>query len=644
MRFTRRVVTTPDHLAHVAAVLSTRNAFAFDIEAAGAHRGVPARCNVTWLSIATGGGNAWTIPMGHPIGDTVVGERIVPTPDKNGKMINRRHPVWEQPPAQLDRRQVFDTLAPIFMSDRIKVAHSMPTDAVAVSQHLPGGQIPPPPYFDTIVAGWLLNENVQKGLKPTVKRLYGHAYDTEDVGKCVEKHPFSKVTTYSYLDSHYTWLLYRRYRRMIAERDLTGVMDLEMGVLEQLLPAFKAGTMLDADALSKLKVELTDETARRLAACHTVAGREFNVASTQQKQRLLFAPKSEGGRGLKVLQLTDTGQPSTSAEALEPHRGDAVVDALLDYAETSKLLSTYVDGYLGDPEKDREPIVFDDQVPGRLTVHTNLCQYGTVTGRFSSFQPNLQNIPRPDTVWGKPIRSLFVAPPVHKLVVADYGQVELVILAHYLGEGALYEGILRGIDPHTATAATVFGVTPLQVTKAQRQCAKGLNFAVVYGAGPGKVAQMAGITVAEAKKFMRKHEQLFPEIYRFKKRVIAEARRRKPPHVRTLLGRYRRVPELCAREDGIRKKAERQIFNSLIQGSGADLMKLAITRLPDALPAGARMALTIHDELVCVAPEEIAEQCAKGLEQAMVGPGIADLLKVPLTTDVKIVDCWAEAK
>jgi DNA polymerase-1 len=305
--------------------------------------------------------------------------------------------------------------------------------------------------------------------------------------------------------------------------------------------------------------------------------------------------------------------------------------------------------YLGDPEdKDKPCRIFD----GR--IHADFVQYGTVTGRFSCREPNLQNIPRPDTELGKKIRGLFVAPPGYKLVVADYGQIELVVLAHFIGRGDLYKGFHNGVDPHSATAAALMGVDPQEfmrrVKEGDRTCidfrqvAKGINFAVVYGAGPDKVASMAGITVKEAKRFMEMHQKMFPEIYRFKEEVIRVCRSRRPPHIRTLLGRKRRLPLILSQNNGLRMGAERQAVNSLIQGSAADLIKLAMIRLNAALPDEMRLILSVHDELVTLCPEDRAEECAGLVREAMLGEGIQKLLRVPLSSDVKIVDRWSEAK
>ena len=229
--------------------------------------------------------------------------------------------------------------------------------------------------------------------------------------------------------------------------------------------------------------------------------------------------------------------------------------------------------------------------------------------------------------------------------MADYDQIELVILAHYLGQGKLFEGFAEGIDPHTMTAAMVLGKRPEDVAKAERQkYGKSINFAVVYGAGDGKVASMIGCPVREARSFLDKHELEFPEIYGFRDYTLDQCRAERPPHIRTLFGRVRRVPGINSRDRGMRMYCERQAFNSLIQGSAADIMKFAQVRLADRMPPWMQLHLSVHDELVCSALDDRAEEAKVILLDAMTGPGIGDMLRVPLKSDCAIVERWSQAK
>lgn len=265
------------------------------------------------------------------------------------------------------------------------------------------------------------------------------------------------------------------------------------------------------------------------------------------------------------------------------------------------------------------------------------------------------NCPRPDSPDGKLLRSVFRAPAGYKMIVADYGQIELVVIAHYIGHGGLYEAFMHGEDPHRKTAAGMFHCALEDVTSRQRQLCKTSNFLISYGGGWQTLMISANkylpppekITAATAREVMELYEDIYPEVEEFKQAVFAVARKRKPPHIRTLIGRKRRMPRLNSPVPGIRAAAERQLFSALIQGSAGDLMKLALIRadsmLAEQLP-DAWLVLTIHDEIVAVAPEDQAEKAKDIIVEAMTGPEMQRLIKVPLKVDAKVVDRWADAK
>jgi DNA polymerase I-like protein with 3'-5' exonuclease and polymerase domains len=429
------------------------------------------------------------------------------------------------------------------------------------------------------------------------------------------------------------------------------------------------GAPVDVQAIEELRTDLAKILEGIEAKIYRAAGRVFNINSVPQKQEILFGYKKDGGQALKPIKFSKkTGLPSTDAETLEKYAGNPVVDALLEYAEINKILGTYVISYIGDEENDKPCRIFN----GR--VHTDLVQHGTVTGRFSSREPNLQNIPRPDTELGKKIRGLFIAPPGFRLLVADYGQMELRILASMIGYGGLYDGFQAGIDAHTQTAALVYNVPVGEVQKWQRSAAKTLNFAIVYGAGPDKIAKTLKITVEEAKKLLADHFTAFPEIYEFKEYILKIARSRKTdPHIRTIMGRKRRVwevlPEIAKKEApklewynpdqpwraerSILSRGERQVINSLVQGSLGDIIKLAMIRMHDTLKEYNKknpgkeihMILSVHDELVILCPEDQVETGSAFLLEAMIGEEVQDLIKVPLDVgNVVVCQRWSQAK
>ena len=625
-----QLITTARELESAVADFREQDEFVFDVETTGAYRGVPAVNEVVWMSLATAG-RCVVIPMGHPNGHRLLRKAS----RRKNKVTGAWDAIpaqWEPPPAQLRPSTVFDALEELFFSDRTKVAHNAPFDLLSVAKYY-GGKYPAPPYGDTIVAAWMLNENRPLGLKPLDKERWGLVYDTEDVGKCIEKHGFGTVADYAYMDGATTWLQWLDMRPRITAEGLEDMWALEMDVLHCLLH-MGAGVPVDIEALKALRTRLRTRMTECEAGVYRAAGRVFNIGSAPQKQKILYEDQ-----GLRPKKLTKKGAPSTDAEALAPYAGrNAVVDAILAYQEVSKILSTYVEGYLGNPDEDKPTQIFN----GR--IHPMLKQYGTVTGRFSCSTPNVQNWPRAETEWGKAIRDLVDPIDGFVLLVADYAQIEQRILAHFAGKGALWQGFWDGVDAHTATAAAVFGVAPSEVTKQMRQVAKAIAFAINYGAGAQKVADMSHTTLRRAKQILAEHERQFPEVYRYKNKLLNTVRRRRPePFLRTLLGRKRRLPDLLSHDRGLRAKAERQVVNSHIQGSNADMTKLALTRLHKNLLPDMQILLTVHDEIAAMCPADIAEDGAKVLHDAMAGPEM-QLLSVPVTTDVKICNRWSEAK
>lgn len=615
-----------------------------------------------WMSFATFG-ETFVLPIGHPNGNRLL-EKSRRRKDPVTKKFIVSPPRYDAPPTQIRPAEAFEILHPLFFDPNIrKGGHGVIFDFLSIFKYY--GERAVGPFDDTIIQAWLLNENQRLGLKDITLRRYKREYDKEQVGRKVELHPFNKVAHYAYMDAKFTWLNQERNLPMLEEQGLTKVYDLEMSVFDTLLDMEVEGMPVDEAAMRELEPILSRHREQCEGKVYKAAGKKLNLNSPKQKVDVLYGKKSEGNQGLKPWRLTKGGitkqkkgldltlyDYSTDGEALERFKGNKVVDAILDYQEVDRVLGTYIHGYLGVPGDPKKPCaIFDGK------VYPDFVQYGTVTGRFSCRAPNLQNIPRPDTPLGKQIRSLFIAGPGHKLIVSDYGQIELVVLAHFVGKGALFEGFFQGIDPHTMTAALVFNQDPHELqkrvdngddeAKGWRQAAKAINFAVVYGAGPDKVASMAKVSVRRAKEILEIHEEQFPEIYKFKDQALATMRSRKPPYLSTLVGRKRRIPAIMSGEWGTRGRAERQAINSLIQGSAADLIKVAMVDLNRMLAesgTGAKLLLTVHDELVVRVKEECAERAAEVVREAMVGPGVQGMVDVPLSIDLKIVDKWAEAK
>ena len=467
------VILTPKRLEETVDYIlnEPEGILSFDMETSGPDRGVPFCNSASWIGLAVRGRTA-NIPFGHPIGSKVIGERKEPRPTinhKTGETVYKmfRVPVYEPPPQQMERAEVFEALRPLFWAGKVLIGSGLQFDLATIAKYY-DDEIPPGPYCDTIVLRWLIDENRKRyGLKYITKDIYGFAYDDENVGKCVEKHPFNTVAHYLHCDVLYPLAEYRRLRPMIDELDLQRVYELEMDLLPVLARMRLTGMRVDRQRLEEMREDLGPRVEQVEGQIYAAAGRKFNINAWQQKQDVLYKPKSEGGQGLKPWKLTKAAKDrqkttkdyrptfrdwSTDADAIEVFVGNPVVDALLDYQEWAKLLNTYVLGYLGDPAaKDKPCRIFDDR------IFADFVQYGTKTGRFSCREPNLQNVGRPDTELGKLIRGAFIAEPGRKLIVADYDQIELVVLAHFLGQGKLFDGFLNGIDPHKMTAAMVLG-------------------------------------------------------------------------------------------------------------------------------------------------------------------------------------------
>lgn len=631
----------------------TQPSFVFDVEGQGPYRDQPNIADISWISLATYG-CCIVVPMAHERGEEI-GTTKVPVEYASGKKLGQIYmktvPVYSKAPKQIDRGTVFEILRPLFESTVIaKGGHDVLYDLVGVAKYL--GFVPPPPYNCTKIGKWLLNENNRRNtwLKEAIQDTYDFTYDDENVGKCVESHPFSTVAFYSYCDSKFDWLLANPMLKQLEEQGLMPIYRIEMAVLNVMIGMRLAGVRIDVPRLKEIREELKISSVKAESAIYASAGKKFNVNSNKQKQELLFGSKSEGNQGLRPWKITDSGKKMKKAggrlelkhysvddAVMESFPDNAVCCAIREYGDITKVLSTYVESWLGNGEDT--PKIYDER------IYAGFQQYGTVTGRFSCRAPNLQNLPRATSELGKMLRDVFIAEEGGKLIVADYSQIELVVLAHYIGEGKLFEGFQEGIDPHTMTAAMVLGKDPADVTKVERQdLGKTLGFAVVYGAGLGKVSSMAHITFDEAKRVLKQHEKMFPEIHQFKQDVIDLARSRNPCYITTLLGRKRRIPELRSRDDGVRMGAERQVFNSLIQGGAADLMKLSMIRLDSVLPNEAKLIMTVHDEVMVTAPDSMVDEVMQMVIDSMTGPNIQKLVRVPLKIEIHSAERWSEAK
>ena len=384
-----------------------------------------------------------------------------------------------------------------------------------------------------------------------------------------------------------------------------------------------AGVLVDRGALTAFGEMLDGRIQADETLIYELAGEQFNINSTQQFGHILFDKL-----GLPPVKKTKTGY-STNAEVLEKLRDKhPIVEAVLDYRQLAKLKSTYVDGLT--------KVIAAD---GR--IHTSFQNTVTATGRLSSTEPNLQNIPV-RTELGAELRKMFVAPAGRMLVDADYSQIELRLLAHIAGDEHMISAFRSGEDIHTVTASQVFGVAPQEVTHEMRRRAKAVNFGIVYGISDFSLSQDIGVTRAEAKAYMEKYFEKYSGVHAYMTQVVERAKA--DGYVSTLMGRRRWLPELKSSNFNMRSFGERVALNMPIQGTAADIIKLAMIRVADRLRSEgleARLILQVHDELIVECPEEETDRVKTLLETEM--EQVVELA-LPLIAEAHAGRSWAAAK
>ena len=420
------------------------------------------------------------------------------------------------------------------------------------------------------------------------------------------------------------WQLKPVLEQELKQQGMEGLYyDMELPLCPVLYRMEREGVAIDREQLSAFGEMLASRIDDCEKLIYSYSEEPFNIQSTKQLGELLFDKL-----GLPPVKKTKTGY-STNADVLEKLKNKhPIIPAIMDYRMLSKLKSTYADGLM--------KVICDD---GRIrTTFQNLV---TATGRLSSTEPNLQNIPvRTDL--GAEIRKMFVPREGCVLVDADYSQIELRVLAHIAGDKVMQDAFRSGMDIHTVTASQVFGVAPEQVTSLQRRHAKAVNFGIVYGISEFSLAEDIGVSRYEAKDYIDSYLNHYAGVRQYMKQVVMDARDR--GYTKTLYGRKRYIPELKASNFNIRQGAERIALNTPIQGTAADLIKLAMIRVDSALGKHfpeAKLLLQVHDELIVECPEGIAPQVAQLVSREM--EQVAQL-EVPLTAEAKIGKSWYDAK
>ena len=599
------IVNSEEALAVLIQSMYKAGGFSFDTESTSED---PWHAELVGMSMATRPGEAYYIPLGH-------------VPPLNGQEVGR----------QLPLRYVLDALKPIMEDANIKkYMHNAKYDMLLLARN---GVNIRGLAFDTMLGAYLTDPGRRGlGLKDQAFQRLGHVMTpiTELIGTgskaiSMAQVPVRVAADYAGADADMTLRLVEPIR---AELEMHSLMNLYNNVELPLLPVLMQmemyGVALDAAFLREFDMTLSEQIGELERKIYESVGHHFNINSTKQLGEILF-----GELKLPAGKKTKTGY-SVSADIIEGLRGKhPMIDYLLEYRQLAKLKSTYVDGLLAlmDPQTGR--------------VHTSFNQTVASSGRLSSSNPNLQNIPV-RTELGRQIRHAFIADPSYTLLTADYSQFELRILAHITHEPRLVEAFSQGEDIHTITASTLFGVPVSQVTKDQRRLAKTVVYAVLYGQSAFGLAQITGMSNLEASQFIKHYHETFPSIKNYVDKTLNQARTQ--GYVNTLFGRKRFFPDMLSLPVTERQALEREAINMPIQGANADLIKIAMIRIQHALKANglkARMILQVHDELVFEVPVEELERTKHLVTSLMES---VYKLDVPIKVELKIGKNWYEAE
>ncbi len=532
-------------------------------------------------------------------------------------------------PAQLDWQRVRAVIAPLMADAGVtKVGHDLKRTSVALSR---AGAPLEGPAFDTLLAAYLLDPESPNGIKELARRELGVAMaryqDVAVKGRgpqpVFDELDVKHAAAFAAADADLALSLRESLEPRLAAEGLDKLMrDVEMP-LERVLSAMEMyGVLVDHAALEKLGRDLVKRLRDLEDDCKRIVGHDFVLRSRDQLEKILFDELK-----LPVVKRTPKGGRSTDADVLEAlAERHALPARVLEFREIDKLKGTYIDAL---PR-------YVDANTGR--IHTRFDQAVAATGRLSSSDPNLQNIPIRSEL-GREIRAAFVAPPGHVILSADYSQIELRVLAHLSQDPELVDAFAGGHDVHARTAALVFDKPQSEVTADERRAAKTINFGVIYGMGDSALAKQLGIPREQAARFIAAYFARYAGVARFMEKTVEAARQGEA--VRSLLGRRRFLPNLHSANRALRLEAERVARNTPIQGTAADILKLAMIEIARCQAGQSeRMVLTVHDELVFEVPEVDVKAAAERIRAQM-----RDVIKlaVPLVVDVGWGKSWADA-
>ena len=578
--------------------LSTEKRFAIDTETTSLDYRV---AEIVGFSVAFDAKDAYYVPLAHD---------------------------YEGAPEQLNREAIIQQIKPILEDTSVeKIGHHLKYDAHIFENHgihLQGW------YFDTMLASYVLNSVATRHGMDDVARVYlSHLTTTFEqvAGKGAKQKTFNQIEIetaahYAAEDAHVTYRLYEVLDRKLKELpELSSILhNIEVPVASVLTRMEENGIALDLNFLDQLSISFSETIQDLENQIIEIAGESFNVSSPKQVGEVLFEKM-----GLKGGKKTATGQYSTSEAILE--KIDHPITALIiEYRGLTKLKSTYTDGLLkqANPETQR--------------VHTSYHQALTATGRLSSTDPNLQNIPVRENI-GRQIRQAFIAPEGRILLAADYSQIELRLMAHFSQDEALVHAFNHGQDVHSRTASEVLGVALEDVTSDQRRQAKAVNFGLLYGMSEFGLIRQLGFTREESQNYIKQYFHRYPGIYEYMQRTRQIALEQ--GFVETITGRRLYTPDIKASNMMVRKGAERAAINAPLQGSAAEIIKMAMIEVDKILPKNqAKLLLQVHDELVFEVDEDIADEISVKIQDVMQK---VVTLSVPLLVEVGKGKNWDEA-
>ncbi len=584
------------------------------------------QCNLVGVSLAVAPGEAAYMPLAHGAADGLALEADTPP--------------------QIDMKTALAALAPLLADNAVKkILQNAKFDGQVLARY----GLPLSGFDDTMLMSYALDAgNHGHGMDALAQKYLGHTpipiKELLGSGKSAitfDQVPVDKAVAYAAEDADVTLRLYLHLQPRLVAEHMVGVYETTERPLVEVLRAMEAeGVSVDRAVLSRLSGEFAQKMAAMEAEIYEVAGETFNIASPKQLGEILFDKM-----GLPGGKKTKTGAWGTGADVLEGIIADrahaeggtadgvGLAQAVLDWRGLAKLKSTYTDALpeFINPETER--------------IHTSYSLAATTTGRLSSSEPNLQNIPI-RTEDGRRIRTAFVAAAGHQLISADYSQIELRVLAHMADIAALKNAFLNGDDIHAMTASEMFGVPMADMTPEVRRRAKAINFGIIYGISAFGLANQLGISRGEASDYIKAYFEKFPGIKDYMEHVKAEAKAQ--GFVSTLFGRKVHVPEINAKIPARKAFAERAAINAPIQGTAADIIRRAMIQMPAALDkaglSDAKMLLQVHDELIFEAPEKQAEKLIETVRATMEGACAPRLtLSVPLLVDAQAANNWEEA-